>query len=247
MHDDHQNTRMYWQWVDALVTSMETAVHSDPNNIWKYSGYKQFPRKYNELVSYLNSKIKLPPIIDLYNLDNIAGEGDTVVGQQISIFNSVHANACVLRAYLRGISGVDTDETQSLVDFLRARLRSAIFERPSREKEIQNAIEQLLIGRGLLKGQDYDREVGRVKISAKESTPDFIFAKLDLALEVKLAVDVARSKEIIDEINADIRAFSKAYKYIVFVVYDLGSIRDEGEFRRDLENEERVSVLIIKH
>lgn len=153
----------------------------------------------------------------------------------------------MLRAYLRSISGVDTDESQSLQDFLRARLRSAVFEQAQREREVQNAVEQLLIGRGMFRGQDYDRETGRVKFSAKEVVPDFVFPKLDLALEIKLASDAGRMKEVIDEINADIRSYKKEYKHVLFVVYDIGSIRDEGEFRRDLESEDGISVLIIKH
>jgi len=99
----------------------------------------------------------------------------------------------------------------------------------------------------MFRGQDYDRETGRVKFSAKEVVPDFVFPKLDLALEIKLASDAGRMKEVIDEINADIRSYKKEYKHVLFVVYDIGSIRDEGEFRRDLESEDGISVLIIKH
>lgn len=59
-----KDLRLYWQWIDALITSMETCLHSDnPENVWKYSGYKQFARKYNELVSYIAERVQLPPII----------------------------------------------------------------------------------------------------------------------------------------------------------------------------------------
>jgi hypothetical protein len=227
---------------------MEVCIRSeDPGNVWKYGGYKQFARKYNDLVNQIATEIELPPMLDCYNLDKIPGSTQTIALQQKEIFESVHANASMLRAYLRSISGVNSDELRSVQDFLQARLRSAVFEKPAREVEVQNALEQLLIGRGLLKGQDYDRETGRVKVSAKEVVPDFVFPKLDLALEVKLASDTTRMKEIIDEINADIRAYKKKYRNALFIVYDIACIRDEGEFRRDLEAEEGVSVLIIKH
>jgi hypothetical protein len=108
-------------------------------------------------------------------------------------------------------------------------------------------VEQLLIGRGLQKGQSYDREVGRVKVSTKEAIPDFIIPRLSLALELKFVKSAARVQEIVDEINADIVAYSKGYRSLMFIVYDLGHIRDELEFRRDLEILGDVSVVVVKH
>ncbi len=113
--------------------------------------------------------------------------------------------------------------------------------------DVQNAIEQLLIGRGMQRVLDYDRESGRVKVSIKEVIPDFNFPMLGLALEVKLAKTTAKSREIVDEINADIQAYGKWYRSILFVVDDLGSIRDESEFKRDLEATNGVSVIVVKH
>lgn len=40
-------------------------------------------------------------------------------------------------------------------------LRTVIFDKPQKEIEVQNAIEALLLGRGLNKGIDYDRESGK--------------------------------------------------------------------------------------
>jgi hypothetical protein len=54
-------------------------------------------------------------------------------------------------------------------------------------------------------------------------------------------------RSIVDEINADIRAFATQYERQLYIVYDLGVIRDEAEFKRDLEDAPSVSVLIIKH
>ena len=67
----------------------------------------------------------------------------------------------------------------------------------------------MLIGRGFTKGIDYDREVGRVKVSIKEVVPDFILPKLSFAIEVKLAKTDSKAKAIVDEINADIQATKK--------------------------------------
>lgn len=69
---------------------------------------------------------------------------------------------------------------------------------------------------------------------------------LPLALELKLISRANRVKEAVDEINADIAAYSKAYRSLLFLVYDLGFIRDEIEFRKDLERTTNVSVIIVK-
>ena len=60
--------------------------------------------------------------------------------------------------------GIVADEIEALKDFLQARLRSAVLQKPDGEADVQNAIE-LLFGRGLQKGIDYDRETSRVKVS----------------------------------------------------------------------------------
>ena len=62
-------------------------------------------------------------------------------------------------------------------------LRKVIYEIPEKELTVQNGIESILVGYGLSKGIDYDRETGRVKVSAKETIPDFIFDRLNLALD----------------------------------------------------------------
>ena len=113
--------------------------------------------------------------------------------------------------------------------------------------EIQDTIETLLIGKGLCKGIDFNREVGRVKVSIKEVIPDFIFPKLGLALEVKFTNDKTKTKRIIDQINADIRAYSKEYSNLLFVVYDIGTITDVNEFKNDIQNKDIINVIIVKH
>ena len=65
-------------------------------------------------------------------------------------------------------------------------------------------------------------------------------------LEVKLSKS-GTAKSIVDEINADIRAYGKTYERQFYLIYDLGGIRDEAEFKHDLESASGVSVLIVKH
>ncbi len=54
-------------------------------------------------------------------------------------------------------------------------------------------------------------------------------------------------KAIVDEINADIRAYSTVYERQLYVIYDIGTIRDEEEFKRDLESAQGVHVIVVKH
>jgi hypothetical protein len=64
---------------------------------------------------------------------------------------------------------------------------------------------------------------------------------------VKLSKSADKLKAIVDEINADVRAYGTQYERQLYVVYDLGMIRDEAEFKRDLEDAPWVSVLVVKH
>ncbi len=240
--------RVFLGWAIALQRAMDLAVRYDnEDNIWKYGGFRNFAHKYTQILLAVRQKVILPPFLDEFNMAKIRGVANTIVPQQKEIFDGVYANVSVLRATVEGMMDFVEDKTTALNDFLRARLRSAMHDVPEQERDVQNAIEDLLIGRSLQKGQDYDREVGRVKISAKEVVPDFVFPPLSLALEVKLIKTSDRVPKVIDEMNADTVAYSTSYRQITFVVYDLGHIRDETEFRRDIESTGTVVAIIVKH
>lgn len=233
--------------VSALKRSMEHALQSDPDAVWKHSSYRHYMRKYNDVVRYIQGLATLTAPIDLYDVDKVPRSGDTVMPIQKELFESVHANLSILEAWLSVRADVPAEKAEDLRHFFEANLRKAMFATPDHEREVQNAVEQLLIGRGLVKGIDYDRETGRVKVSIKESVPDFIFPKLSLALEVKLAKTETKAKTIVDEVNADIQAYSRSYERILFVVYDLGTIRDTLEFARGLEVSAGTEVIVVKH
>ena len=248
MHKTQQDRlREFLLYTNALLESMETSVSADSESVWKYAGYKQYTRKYNQLITALSKIMKIDAIVDFYDVEKIPDAGKTWAIYQKEVFESIHANLSILRAYLERKIDLKADEVTNLRNFLQANLRKVVFDMPDREIDVQNAVEQLLIGRGLTKGLDYDRETGRVKVSIKEVVPDFIFQRLGLALEVKLSKDRSKSKAIVDEINADITAYSTGYSFLLFVVYDLGTIRDEVEFKQDLEKMDNVSVIVVKH
>ena len=45
----------------------------------------------------------------------------------------------------------------------------------------------------------------------------------------------------------DITAYQKMYPHQLFVVYDLGEIQNEVEFKRDIEMIDGVKVIVVKH
>lgn len=233
--------------VTALKTSMEHALASDPTAMWRHSSYRHYMRKYNDVVRYVMTLAPITAPIDVYDLDKVPSSGDTVLPVQKELFESVHANLSILEAWLSTRVDLPAEKVEGLRHFFAANLRKAIFDTPASERDIQNAVEQLLIGRGMAKGVDYDRETGRVKVSIKESVPDFVLPKLSLALELKLAKTEVKAKAIVDEINADIQAYGRAYERLLFVVYDMGTIRDTDEFTTGLEVTPGSEVIVVKH
>jgi len=233
--------------VSALKNSMEHALQSDPKAVWKHSSYRHYMRKYNDVVRYVRGLAEITAPIDLYDIDKVPHSGDTVMPVQKELFESVHANLSILEAWLSARVDLPAERAEDLRHFFEANLRKVIFEIPDHEREIQNAVEQLLIGRGMVKGVDYDRETGRVKVSIKECVPDFVLPKLSLAVEVKLAKTETKAKAIVDEINADIQSYGRKYERLLFIVYDLGTIRDTLEFTRGLEVTPGTEVIVVKH
>ncbi len=108
---------------------------------------------------------------------------------------------------------------------------------------MQDAFENLLIGSDM----EYSRESENVQYSSKNYVPDFVIRNLDLAIEIKLSSRAEREKEMISEINDDILAYRQKFRNVLFVVYDLGFIRDVDKFTRHFEENEGVIVRIVKH
>ena len=232
--------------LEAMRYSSATAS-GDAANIGRYTSWFIFLRKYNDLAKGAALLLGNPTMIDVFDLENLPSSGSLTWPAQKEYFDLAYANAALLKSILEGAIGYAEDETHNLRDFIQANLRRAVFGIPDKEVEIQNGIESLMVGRGMAKGTDYDRETGRVKTSGKESVPDFILPHLKLCLEVKLSKSSDKLRSIVDEINADIRAYATAYERQLYVVYDLGTIRDEAEFTRGLEDAPGVSVIVVKH
>jgi hypothetical protein len=116
-------------------------------------------------------------------------------------------------------------------------------EPPTNEKDVQDAVEDILNALGIKFTRD--REVA--PIGPKAFKPDFIIKDLDLAIEVKLARESHPATAIQDELNADISAYRTKWKRLLVIVYDLGVIDDPYKMRKDNMQYFGVSVIIIKH
>lgn len=234
--------------VNALIEAMRFSVQSVPaDSPLKYSSFKIYAQQLEDTVTASLELFEEPPSIRFFKSADLPDHVSLVWPRQKDYFDHTYANALLLKAALEDKVGFAQDELRKLTDFIAAHLRAVVFSVPDKETEIQNALETLLIGRGLTKGLDYDRETGRVKSSGRESVPDFIFPKYNLCAELKLVRSPDRLKSIVDEINADIRVYEKVYARQLYVIYDLGAIRNETEVKRDLISDNAVSVVVVKH
>jgi len=130
---DKSRIRQYLKWTDALMRAMDAAVRvDDPHGLWKHAGFRQFARKYTDLVTLISKEMPLPPLLDIYNVAAIPGPADTVPFQRREIFDEVYANLSLLKGILENQLGVIENETEALRDFFQARLRSAVLHEPER-------------------------------------------------------------------------------------------------------------------
>lgn len=145
------------------------------------------------------------------------------------------------RVYKTSIEKQATNELMKVLSLSENKLRKIIRTKPEKEKEIQDSYENLLIGAEI----EYKREFPHIEYSSKTYIPDFSFENMGLAVEIKLCK--TDEKALIQQINDDILAYKTQYANILFIIYDLGTIRDSDKFKQSFENSENVIVHIIKH
>jgi REase_DpnII-MboI len=83
--------------------------------------------------------------------------------------------------------------------------------------------------------------------SSKTYIRGFTLRRLDLAVEIKLCDNSKREKAMIGEINDDILAYRQSYGNLLFVIYDVGQIRDVERFKGHFEQQDGVIVQVVKH
>jgi hypothetical protein len=140
-------------------------------------------------------------------------------------------------------SAPEASSIVKVINSVERKLRKVVRTRPDREKDIQDALETLLVAADI----PYNREKVQFEYSSRSYRPDFTLDMIDLALEVKLCDSEKRERKIVSEINDDILGYSTRYGNLLFVVYDLGSIRDVDRFLAAFSDHENVVVRVVKH
>lgn len=136
---------------------------------------------------------------------------------------------------------VEASELVAIINLAEKKLRKLIRETPSREKEIQDKYEDLLLANDI----DYAKEFPHIIYSSKQYIPDFSFERFSLAVEIKLCKN--DEKSLIAQLNDDIIAYKTKFKSVLFIIYDLGNIRDIDTFKQSFEQFDDIIVQIIKH
>lgn len=245
--DETREIKVLLSQIKGFCDTIHDILHNGTAaEIGRYSSYRDMACIYNDFAEQVRRVLKVSSMIYTFNIDQFPKYGDAVWGVEKKLLEQVYVSAKMLLSSLEGSLDFVDDEFDNIENFFSSRLRTVIFSKPEKEVEVQNAIESLLLGRGFGKGTDYDRESGKFEFSGKEYIPDFIIPKLNLCIEVKLLREGRKSK-VIEEISADITAYKKAYQRQLYIVYDLGVIQNEAEFKRDIERSDGVKVIIIKH
>ena len=248
-YDYAKAIRMLISQAKTLQKSIELALAdtaTQPHS--RFVSFKTFAEQYNFIAKTAEQVLGLKEnSFTIFLTEKMQSHMSTIWPVQKEIMESVFLSTGILLTYLESATEFAENEFDNIENFIKSNVRATIFSIPQKKVEIQNAIETLLIGKGMQKGIDYVRESGKFEFSGKEYIPDFVIPKLNLCIEVKLLKD-GRKSRVIEEINADITAYSKKYDRQAFVVYDLGNIRDEVEFKRDIENAgNNIKVIIVKH
>lgn len=235
----------------AVKAAMEANLNSSTPDVGNWGASLGYAHTYNGIAKayhhYGEISDPSPLLVKIYDkkyLDVISGD-DWIRNKKL--FDLVYMDVLILNELLSEYATVDVSEFLEIEDFLKMNLRRAVFEKPVKEIQVQDTVEVLLAGRGLKKPSDYDRETGRVKVSGKENVPDFVLKASKTALEIKLLRDKKSKSEIIEQMKADIIGYRPDHKQILFVVYDLGGIQDEGEFVSGFTNNLGVRVAVVKH
>ncbi|MCH8995388.1 MAG: hypothetical protein IH959_10570 [Chloroflexi bacterium] len=209
-----------------------------------YAGYPAYINEYNRLIPFVRQLYgaEAEGLFQPIQLGKQMNPADTIGAMWRTYADLATARLSALAAYLQNKVAAPNRETESVLDLLAANLRPAMFVDPSSERDVQDKLEVIFRARA----HNFQREKVSIPYSSKYYVPDFTFDDLDLVVEAKLCKSDTKEKVLIDEINADIVAYQTKYRRAIFVIYDLGFIRDVAAFRSGIESNADVHVLVIK-
>ena len=233
----------------SLEKTMTEVMNRTESSNHRFISCVSYITMYQALANASAKYIPLYALVGKFDINNLPNPYELTGTQLIEWFQTALASVRMLISSLETNFDYIDSEYNKIENLINSKLRALIMDIPEHEKNIQDNIERLFISSGMSKGIDYDRETGKFSFSGREYIPDFILPKINCCIEVKLIKDKKHLKQMIEEINADITAYSKKYEKIIFIVYDLGCIRDIDEFKRDIElsKENDIKVLVIKH
>ena len=221
-----------------IVKNFKNELNITEKERWIRSG--PFVIKFNEL---RNLVIKKFPNVKSYANEIILPKCIEVATSSIERFSAVKLETNSLMDFLESKLDKSEEIIKDVLGVLTSKLRATFREVPENEKEVQEKVDTVLN----VSNFNYSREKVSIPYSSKHYVPDFTFEVENTTLEIKICSRKGKEKEIIDEINADIKAYKTRYKKLIFVIYDIGFIRDLPQFKQDIENQEEVYIEVIKH
>lgn len=234
-------TRALSQQLDAALAAKSSG---DSPDFMPFGGYALYAGEYNRLLAIATEVLggEIGTIFQTLDFKDQSSPGAASGILWKPYTQLVASRVAQLAAVLQSRLGGTDEQIEAMLDLLKLNLRAALFQPPEKEVDVQNALEIIFRARNL----DFRREKIVIEYSTKRFVPDFTFESLNLTVEVKLSNDKRREKEIIDEINADIVAYKTRYQRLIFVVFDLGHIRDVGTFIGSIEANPDVHVVVVK-
>lgn len=82
--------------LEAMRYSIDSSVGKE--DIWKYTSYRTFLRKYNELLNQAAPLLTTPSMLDRIDLSKVKGSGDSTWPQQKELFDLAYSNAVLLKS-----------------------------------------------------------------------------------------------------------------------------------------------------
>lgn len=115
--------------------------------------------------------------------------------------------------------------------------------KPVSEREVQDALEWLLIGANL----EYLREFDKSELCRHGYKPDFTIAELECAIELKLCKQRDGEKKVIDEVLIDCVAYKERWPNVLIAIYDAaGAFNDPDRVQRSFLSNFGVEVFVVK-